>query len=977
DGNPVLHNVSNEFDVGPHMVSETGLPGYAAGDWGGDCNSDGSITLTLGQQATCTITNDDISPTITVFKNIMNDNGGMEIDENAFGLMVDGNPVSHNVATDFDAGLHTVSETGLAGYEPGLWGGDCNPDGTITLTLDQDATCTITNDDISPTITVFKNIVNDDGGTEMDENAFGLMVDGNPVQHNVSNEFDAGPHTVSESGLAGYEPGLWGGDCNQDGTITLTLGQDATCTITNDDISPTITVFKSIVNDNGGTETDENAFGLMVDGNLVLHNVANEFDAGPHTVSEAGLAGYEPGTWGGDCEPDGSITLTTGQDATCTITNDDISPSITVVNNIINNNGGMEMDENAFGLMVNGSAVQNNATNDFDVGSYTVSQSGLPGYAASQWGGDCNPDGSITLAIGQAAVCTITNDDISPTITVFKNIVNDNGGTEMDENAFGLMVDGNPVQHNVTNDFDAGLHNVSEAGLAGYASGDWGGDCNPDGSITLTLDQDATCIITNDDISPTITVFKNIINDNGGMQMDENAFGLMVDGSPVQHNVINDYDAGPHTVSETGLPGYIPGPWGGDCEPDGTITLALGQDATCTITNDDSDETSLTLQKTVTNNNGGSAGAISWTLVADGPSGFSGQGPSVSSGAGFLPGTYDLSENGGPAGYSASDWVCAGGTQDDADTITLVLGESAICTITNDDISPTLTVFKNIVNDSGGGITDENAFGLMVDGNTVQHNVSNEFNAGLHTVSEAGLPDYEPSDWGGDCNPDGTITLALAQDATCTITNDDINQTSLTLNKIVITNNGGTDEPQDWTLTASGPSGFSGPGPSVSSQPDFQPGTYDLSESGPPGYAASAWDCVGGTQDDDDTITIALDDSVVCTITNDDISPTITVFKTIINDSGGTITDENEFGLQVDGNPVQHDVPTDVDAGAHIVSETGQEDYTPGPWGGDCNSDGSITLALAEDATCTITNDDINLADILLRDGFEGSVRKP
>jgi len=58
----------------------------------------------------------------------------------------------------------------------------------------------------------------------------------------------------------------------------------------------------------------------------------------------------------------------------------------------------------------------------------------------------------------------------------------------------------------------------------------------------------------------------------------------------------------------------------------------------------------------------------------------------ISSGAGFFAGTYDLSESGGPAGYSASAWVCVGGTQDDSDTITLALGESATCTITNDDI---------------------------------------------------------------------------------------------------------------------------------------------------------------------------------------------------------------------------------------------------------------------------------------------------
>ena len=54
----------------------------------------------------------------------------------------------------------------------------------------------------------------------------------------------------------------------------------------------------------------------------------------------------------------------------------------------------------------------------------------------------------------------------------------------------------------------------------------------------------------------------------------------------------------------------------------------------------------------------------------------------VMSDASFDQGSYDLSET-GPAGYTPSDWVCVGGTQDDGDTISLGLGEEATCTITN------------------------------------------------------------------------------------------------------------------------------------------------------------------------------------------------------------------------------------------------------------------------------------------------------
>jgi len=193
-----------------------------------------------------------------------------------------------------------------------------------------------------------------------------------------------------------------------------------------------------------------------------------------------------------------------------------------------------------------------------------------------------------------------------------------------------------------------------------------------------------------------------------------------------------------------------------------------GNPSVCTQGND----TSLTLVKKVTNNNGGSATPANWTLTAIGPTGFSGPGPSVSNGAGFEAGSYDLSESGGPAGYAASDWVCTGGTQN-AKTITLALGEAATCTITNDDMTPTLRVVKTIINDNGGTVTNPNAFGLKVDGGSVLHNAINAFDAGNHTVSEDGLAGYQPGTWGGDCNPDGSITLVLGEAAACTITNDD------------------------------------------------------------------------------------------------------------------------------------------------------------------------------------------------------------
>ena len=589
---------------------------------GGDCNADGTISLTLADQATCTITNNDITPTLKVVKNIVNDNGGTVTDPNAFGLMIDGIPVQNDMGITVDAGNHTVSEVGLAGYVPGTWGGDCNPDGAITLALDQNATCTISNDDATPSLALVKEVINDNGGTSF-PSAWTLTAtgptgfSGNGPLVNSGNGFEAGTYDLSESGPAGYNASNWvcvGGTQNDVDTITLALGESATCTVTNNDISPTLKVVKHVINDNGGTVTDQNAFGLSVDGNPVLHNVAITINAGTHTAREIGLPGYEASDLGGDCNPNGTIALALDQDATCTITNDDIEPGLTLVKEVINNNGGSAQPTawtltatGPAGFSGSGPSVSNNP--GFHAGTYNLSESGGPGgYATSDWvcvGGTQNDGDTITLAPGESATCTITNDDIAPTLKVVKTIINNDGGTVTDPDAFGLKINGATVLHNAVNELNIGVHTVSEDGQPGYLPGSWGGDCNADGTISLALADQATCTITNDDIAPTLTIAKTIVNDDDGVVEDPNAFGLRIDGNPVQHNAVNIVSAGNHTVSEVGLTGYVPGTWSGDCNPDGTISLVLGQNATCSITNDDTTSTSLTLVKQVINDNGG------------------------------------------------------------------------------------------------------------------------------------------------------------------------------------------------------------------------------------------------------------------------------------------------------------------------------------------------------------------------------------
>ena len=285
--------------------------------------------------------------------------------------------------------------------------------------------------------------------------------------------------------------------------------------------------------------------------------------------------------------------------------------------------------------------------------------------------------------------------------------------------------------------------------------------------------------------------------------------------------------------------------------------------------------TSLTLDKIVVNDDGGTAVESDWTLTATGPTSISGPGAAgstdVVSGGAFVAGAYTLSESTGPAGYTASAWSCVknGGVPVAGPSITLEPGDNATCTITNDDIAPappasaTLHIVKTVINDNGG--------------------------------------------------------TAVASDFTINVTGTNVSTSSFA----------GSAAGVDVTLDA---------------------GAYSVTEPVvPAGYLQTGLgDCSG---------TILAGETKTCTITNDDIAPQLIVNKTVINDNGRTNV-ISDFPLFIDGAGVTSGVATTTTVGSHTVSETSNSNYTSSI-GGDCAADGTITLALGDIKTCTITNNDI------------------
>jgi hypothetical protein len=296
-----------------------------------------------------------------------------------------------------------VSETGVTGYTATITG-DCAADGSVTLNPGDVKSCTITNDDVAAKLTVTKIVVNDNGGSKQ-VGDFPLFVDATSVSSGVQNSFDAGPHSVSETGATGYA-GTISGDCAADGSITLNPGDVKACTITNDDQPAKLTVTKLVVNDNGGTKL-AGAFSLFVDATSVTSGVQSTVNAGPHTVSETADPGYAA-TIGGDCGTNGSINLNPGEVKACTITNDDIQPRLNVIKTVV---GGVGVLPSAFTITVTGSSPSpasfpgsSGQLVMLNAGSYNVTETTVSPYVGT-FSADC----SGTIAVGQTKTCTITN----------------------------------------------------------------------------------------------------------------------------------------------------------------------------------------------------------------------------------------------------------------------------------------------------------------------------------------------------------------------------------------------------------------------------------------------------------------------------------------------------------------------------------------------------------------------------------------
>src|SRR3990172_4195723 len=504
------------------------------------------MKLNEGDNKTCTITNDDVAPTLTLVKTVENDNFGTKQVAD-FPLFINGNSVTSGVASTLSANVpYTATETNLYGYSASVWGGDCTEGGTVTLNEGDNKTCTITNNDIQPLLTVTKIVVNNNGGT-LEVFDFPLFVDSTSVTSGVQNGFNAGSYTVSETNVFGYDAVI-SGDCSpEDGSITLGVGDTKSCTITNTDIAPTLKLVKEVTNDDDGNAVSS-------DWTLYAHNEEENGDgdgfndSGDSTtfhpvtagvsyeLSESEVSGYSAGEWscdGGSLEGD-ELILGLDEDVVCSITNDDIAPTITL-NKVVNIENGGTAGENDFGLTIGGTPVTSGQTLEVEANTpIAIDEVGLTGYEFVSITGDedCPAElgGTVTLDEGEDISCTITNEDQPGTLIVKKVVVNDNGGDANGSDFYFQVNDGEPgpfLDDGALKEISVpqGTYTVTEESAGGYETSY--DNCE---EVFIPNGGSETCTVTNDDVAPTITLYKEVINDNGG-EAGPNDFGLTVGGN--------------------------------------------------------------------------------------------------------------------------------------------------------------------------------------------------------------------------------------------------------------------------------------------------------------------------------------------------------------------------------------------------------------------------------------------------------------
>ncbi len=587
---------------------------------------------------------------------------------------------------------------------------------------------------------------------------------------------------------------------------------------------PKLKVVKIVQNGTSGATTIASAFQMKVDGNNVSQNISNTQTLGSHTITETGPAGYTA-TYSASC-PGGVVNLGAGDDKTCTVTNTAIAPKLTITK--IVSGGSAQVSD--FTLKANQTTLSSGVKTSLSIGTYTISET--PSSNGSGYTGTilCNGQAtnSITLALGDDKSCTITNTRDTGALRVHKQVDNDGNGSfeitsDSSANNLGFRWGIVSTPSNNTTNFgssvtlNTGTTTVYENSVSGYHFVGWFTSnnneddedqiyscTNPQGttlpiSVSITKGNTTQITLCNARDNGKIKIVKNTIGGNGTFNFTTaglSNFSLTTSNNSSDITFSDLLISGSYSVSETVQTDWDLTSSSCDHGTPSSITVLAGQITTCTFTN--TKKATLTLVKNVNNNFGGSALNTSWTLSAIGPTSISGvSGNSSITNAQVKSGTYTLTESEGPTGYNANSWSCTNAVTVTNGQITLTPGQNTICTITNDDIQPKLTITKVVINDNGGTKKVSN-FPLFINDTQITSGAQNLLNVGSYTISETADSGYTSSIT-GDCTPNGSVTLVSGDVKSCTITNND-KPATLIVKKVILDNQRGTKSYSDFSF---------------------------------------------------------------------------------------------------------------------------------------------------------------------------------
>jgi hypothetical protein len=128
-----------------------------------------------------------------------------------------------------------------------------------------------------------------------------------------------------------------------------------------------------------------------------------------------------------------TFTAADASNIVCVFTNTRQSGTLTLVKVVQNNYGG-NAAPNDFGLTIDGNATSSGTAVSLNTGSHVINEASVSGYQFTSITGTNCPTalgGTATVVNDQNTVCTITNTELAPGLTVVKQVNNTNGGNNI------------------------------------------------------------------------------------------------------------------------------------------------------------------------------------------------------------------------------------------------------------------------------------------------------------------------------------------------------------------------------------------------------------------------------------------------------------------------------------------------------------------------------------------------------------------